>query len=147
MEDLSANNVKPRDILSTIKQQYPDNVSTSKTIYNQCQKLRLKKNAGRTPIQVLMSSLQEEDYVFYDRANDSTNKLEDLFFAHPRSLEIWRAFPHVLVMDATYRTNMFDMPFLEIVGVTSTNKTFCITFVFMHREKISNYTSALNCLL
>ena len=81
-----------------------------------------------------MSSLQEEGYVFYDRANDSTNELEDLFFAHPRSLEIWRAFPYVLVMDTTYRTNMFDMPLLEINGVTSTNKTFCITFVFLHRE-------------
>lgn len=147
VEDLSANNVKPRDILSTIKQQYPDNVSTSKTIYNQCQKIRLKKNEGRTSIQVLMSFLQEEGYVFYDRANDSTNELEDLFFAHPRSLEIWRAFPHMLLMDATYQTNMFDMPLLEIVGVTSTNKTFSIAFVLMHKEKISNYTWALNCLL
>ncbi|KAJ9561046.1 hypothetical protein OSB04_006206 [Centaurea solstitialis] len=147
VEDLSANNVKPRDILSTIKQQYPNNVSTSKTIYNQCQKIRPKKNAGRTPIQVLMSFLQEEGCVFYDRANDSTNELEDLFIAHLRSLEIWRAFPHVLLMDATYQTNMFDMPLLEIVSVTSTNKTFSIAFVLMHKEKISNYTWALNCLL
>lgn len=147
VEDLSANNVKPRDILSTIKKQYPDNVSTKKTVYNQCQKLRLKKNAGRTPMQVVMSFLQEEGYVFYDRANDSTNELEDLFFAHPRSLEIWRAFPHVLLMDVTYKTTMFETPLLQIVGVTSTNKTFCVAFVFMHKEKISNYTWALKCLL
>ncbi|XP_024995354.1 protein FAR1-RELATED SEQUENCE 5-like [Cynara cardunculus var. scolymus] len=146
VEDLSANNVKPRSILSTIKQQYPDNVSTKKTIYNQCQKLRLKKNAGRTPMQVVMSFLQDEGYVYYDRENNSTNELEDLFFAHPRSLEIWRAFPHVLLMDATYKTNRFEMSLLEIVGVTSTNKTFCVAFVFMHKEKISNYTWALNCL-
>ncbi|XP_024965942.1 protein FAR1-RELATED SEQUENCE 5-like [Cynara cardunculus var. scolymus] len=145
VEDLSANNVKPRDILSTIKQQYPDNVFIKKTIYNQCQKLRLKKNAGRTPMQVVMLFLQDEGYVYY-RANDSTNKLEDLFFAHHRSLKIWHAFPHVLLMDATYKTNMFKMPLLEIVGVTSTNKTFCVAFVFMYKEKISNYTWALNCL-
>ena len=46
-----------------------------------------------------------------------------------------------------YRTNMFDMPLLEMIGVSSTNKTFCIAFVFMNKEKISNYTWALNCLL
>ena len=38
------------------------------------------------------------------------------------------------------------MPLLEIVGVTSTNKTFSIAFVFMYREKVSNYIWALDCL-
>ena len=38
------------------------------------------------------------------------------------------------------------MPLLEIVGVTPTNMTFCIAFVFMHKEKESNYIWALNCL-
>ena len=38
------------------------------------------------------------------------------------------------------------MPLLEIVGITSTNKTFCIAFVFMHKEKVSNYTWAIECL-
>nr|KAJ0207467.1 hypothetical protein LSAT_V11C500294190 [Lactuca sativa] len=80
------------------------------------------------------------------RANVLTNKLEDLFFAHPRSLEIWRAFPHVLLMDATYKTNKYGMPLLEIVGVTPTNMTFSIAFVYMHEEKHSNYVWALDCL-
>ncbi|KAL3615935.1 hypothetical protein CASFOL_040229 [Castilleja foliolosa] len=33
-----------------------------------------------------------------------------------------------------------------IVGVTSTNKTFSIAFVFMHNEKTDNYIWALKCL-
>ncbi|XP_038688751.1 uncharacterized protein LOC119987917 [Tripterygium wilfordii] len=78
--------------------------------------------------------------------NDETNQLEELFFAHPGSLELLRAFPHVLLMDATYKTNRFKMPLFEIVGVTSTNMTFCIGFVFLQSEKEDNYTWALNCL-
>ena len=72
--------------------------------------------------------------------------MEDLFFAHPRSLDLWRAFPHVVLMDATYKTNRYNMPLLEIVGVTSTNLTFCLAFVYMHNETESTYTWALNCL-
>ena len=44
--------------------------------------------AGRTPMQVVISFLMQEDYIYDTRANNKTNKLKDLFFAHPRSLEI-----------------------------------------------------------
>ncbi|KAJ9542274.1 hypothetical protein OSB04_028780 [Centaurea solstitialis] len=70
----------------------------------------------------------------------------NLFIIHPNSLELWRAFPQVLVIDARYKTNSYHMPLLEIVGVTSTNKTFSIAFVFMHEEKVPNYIWALECL-
>ena len=42
--------------------------------------------------------------------------------------------------------NRYNLPFLQIVGVTSTNQTFSIAFVFVHNEKKSNYTWALSCL-
>ncbi|XP_052627760.1 uncharacterized protein LOC128125935 [Lactuca sativa] len=116
VEDLLKKNVKPKDILSALKNLNPKNVSTLKTIYNADEKLRRRERE------------------------------EDLFFAHPRSLEIWRAFPHVLLMDATYKTNKYGMPLLEIVGVTPTNMTFSIAFVYMHEEKQSNYVWALDCL-
>nr|KAJ0205206.1 hypothetical protein LSAT_V11C500287550 [Lactuca sativa] len=51
-----------------------------------------------------------------------------------------------MMMDATYKTNKYNMPFLEIVGFTSTNMKFFIGFGFMDKEKESNYIWALNCL-
>ena len=45
----------------------------------------------------------------------------------------------MLIIDATYKTNVFNMPFVEIVGVTSTNKTFCIAFAFIKDEKMDSY--------
>ena len=59
---------------------------------------------------------------------------------------MWRAFPHVMLMDATYKTNRYETPLLEIVGVTPTNQTFCVAFVYMHKETESNYTWAIECL-
>nr|KAJ0208461.1 hypothetical protein LSAT_V11C500230070 [Lactuca sativa] len=146
VEDLLKKNVKPKDILSALKNLNPKNISTLKTIYNADEKLRRREREGKTQMQGVMEFLDQNGYVYYSRANVLTNKLEDLFFAHPISLEIWRAFPHVLLMDVTYKTNKYGMPLLEIVGVTPTNMIFSIAFVYMHEEKQSNYVWALDCL-
>ncbi|KAB2041873.1 hypothetical protein ES319_D02G177900v1 [Gossypium barbadense] len=44
--DLTSKNVTPRDILSALKEQNENNVSTLKTIYNARQKLRLSQNVS-----------------------------------------------------------------------------------------------------
>ncbi|XP_023763483.1 uncharacterized protein LOC111911947 [Lactuca sativa] len=94
----------------------------------------------------VMHILQTKGYNLQYRVNTITNELEDLFFIHPTSLKMWQTFPYAVLMDATYKTNKYNLLFLEIVGVTSTNKTFSIAFAFIHNEKTSNYISALTCL-
>ena len=146
VQDLTELNVKPLDILATLKEQNENNVSSLTTIYNFRHKFRISQREGRSPIQNVMHILHNKGYDFEYRLNQSTNELEELFFMHPTSLKMWQAFPHVVLMDATYKTNKYNLPFLEIVGVTSTNKTFSIAFAFMHNEKTSNYVWALTCL-
>ena len=57
---LSTKNVKPRDILTSLKKQNPDNMSTIETIYNARKKFRIAEKAGKTQMQVVMSFLQRE---------------------------------------------------------------------------------------
>ncbi|XP_076939181.1 uncharacterized protein LOC143607715 [Bidens hawaiensis] len=143
--ELTRMNVAPRDILSILKERNLSNASTISTIYNARTKIRMSEQAGNSPMQVLMSILHSNGYV-YEFTTTGSNELENLFFVHPISFDIWRAFPHVLIIDATYKTNSYNMPFVQIVGVTSTNKTFSIAFAFMQNEKIESYTWVLNCL-
>ncbi|XP_062006092.1 uncharacterized protein LOC133723294 [Rosa rugosa] len=49
-------------------------------------------------------------------------------------------------MDCTYKTNRYRFPLFEIVGVTSTEKTFNVAFVYILRETEENYTWALSRL-
>nr|KAJ0185535.1 hypothetical protein LSAT_V11C900495140 [Lactuca sativa] len=56
--------------------------------------------------------------------------------------QMWQTFPYVVLMDATYKKNKYNLPFLEIIGVTSTRMMFFIA-AFMHSEKTSNYRWAL----
>ncbi|XP_076955051.1 PKS-NRPS hybrid synthetase cheA-like [Bidens hawaiensis] len=142
---LTKMNVAPHDILSLLKERNLSNVSTIKTIYNERNKIRLIEQEGKSPMQVLLSFLHDNNYV-YEFTTTGLNELENIFFVQPTSFNIWRAFPHILIIDATYKTNKYNMPFVQIVGVTSTNNTFSIAFAFMHNEKTVNYTWVLNCL-
>nr|GEV14008.1 hypothetical protein [Tanacetum cinerariifolium] len=141
VKDLTWKNMRPREILLTLKDQNENNLSTLPTIYDAQHKCHKIENAGKTPMQVLMSLLHINRYVYEPFINLVTNDLQA--FVHPTSYERWRAFPHVLIIDATYKTNIYNMPFVQIVGVTSTDKTFCIAFVFISEEKMDNYKWAL----
>ena len=49
-------------------------------------------------------------------------------------------------MDYTYKTSRYRYPLFEIVGVTSTELTFHVAFVFMNHEYEDNYTWAMERL-
>ena len=49
-------------------------------------------------------------------------------------------------MDSTYKTNRYRLPLLKIVGVTSTQLTFSVAFVYLESDKVQNYTWALEML-
>ncbi|KAL8494130.1 hypothetical protein ACS0TY_025063 [Phlomoides rotata] len=75
-----------------------------------------------------------------------TNVVKDIFFAHPESVALLHAFPDILIMDCTYKTNRYQLPLLEIVGVTSTDMTFSIAFAYMKSERADNYLWACDLL-
>lgn len=85
-------------------------------------------------MQLLLGQLTEHGQI------DDTKTMTDLFWAHPISLKLLRAFSHVLIMDCTYKTNRYRMPLLEIVGLTSTDMTFVVAFVYLQYEKEDNFT-------
>ncbi|KAL8260707.1 hypothetical protein R6Q59_028660 [Mikania micrantha] len=57
-------------------------------------------------MQVLENLLHIKNCVYYTRENFETNVVEDIFFCHKKSYTWWCAFPHVLMIDAAYKSNM-----------------------------------------
>ncbi|KAI8524403.1 hypothetical protein RHMOL_Rhmol13G0147500 [Rhododendron molle] len=101
----------PREILSLIKGKDEFNVSSIKTIYNARYKHGFKDRAGRSQMQYLLGKLQEYGYIEFNR-KDENDCLKDLFWSHPTSGDMLRAFPRVLLMDCTYKTNRYRFPLL-----------------------------------
>ncbi|KAL8458339.1 hypothetical protein ACS0TY_036009 [Phlomoides rotata] len=133
--DMSKCNAPPKSVLKELKRKNDHNHSTLRTIYNARQKHRVVEYCGRTQLQYLMSKLVENHYIHYSRRCSKTNTLNELFFAHPVSLNLVRSFPKVLLIDCTYKTNRYRLPYLEIVGVTSTGMTFCVASVLNGGER------------
>ncbi|KAL8511981.1 hypothetical protein ACS0TY_018443 [Phlomoides rotata] len=122
------------------------NISTMKTICHDHARDGVVERAGQSQLQYLIGELKKHDYYFLDRRCKDTNEVKDLFFAHPTSVNLLRAFPNILLMDCTYKKNKYGKSLLEIVGVTSTNMTFSIACVYMEAEKEDNYIWACSTL-
>ncbi|KAL7224361.1 hypothetical protein ACSBR1_025757 [Camellia fascicularis] len=144
--NMSKSMVRPSEILVTLKQRDDANASTMKTIYNARHKYKVAEKAGRSQMQQLLGQLALNKYIEWHRNCVDTEIVTDLFFAHPTSLNLLRAFPKVLLMDCTYKTNQYRLRLVEIVGVTSTVMTFSVAFAYLQYEKEDNYTWALGIL-
>ncbi|XP_038688792.1 protein FAR1-RELATED SEQUENCE 5-like [Tripterygium wilfordii] len=145
VERLSKSGVKTREILNHIKLKDPTNASTMKTLYNAKTALRITETVDRTHMQQLFNLLTENGYVTRHRSDTTSEVVSDLFFCNSTSVQLARAFPLVFMMDCTYKTNKYRLPLMQIVGVTSTKKTFSIAFCYMSAEKEDNYVWGLNC--
>ncbi|KAI3961494.1 hypothetical protein MKX01_001230, partial [Papaver californicum] len=144
--EMTKSGLRPRQVLKTIKQTSEGNMSTMRTIYNARSRLRLADMERRSAMQQVMKLLSEHHYVEWHRMDTETNEVKDILWAHPESLQLAKCFPSVLLVDCTYKTKRYRMPLFEIVGVTSTCKTFTVAFGIMEAETEAHYSWALSCL-
>ncbi|XP_028085166.1 uncharacterized protein LOC114286245 [Camellia sinensis] len=110
--DMSKSMVRPSEILVTLKQRDDANASTMKTIYNARHKVAEK--AGRSQMQQLLGQLAMNKYIEWHRSCADTETVTNLFFAHPTSLKLLRAFPKVLPMFKELHGNVL-ITALEII--------------------------------
>ena len=101
---------------------------------------------SRPELQHLMMLLDRDNYIHRSRCEDKSKVVSDLFWTHPDSVKLLNAFNIVFLMDTTYKTNKYQLPLLEIVGVTYTWLTFSAGFAIISSEQESNFTWALKDL-
>ncbi|KJZ70634.1 hypothetical protein HIM_09954 [Hirsutella minnesotensis 3608] len=84
-------------------------------IYNGIAASRRDVCEGQSSIHALASQLDDEG--FWSRIQfDQDGRVTAVLFAHPESLAYLRAYPDVLLLDCTYKTNKHGMPLLDMVG-------------------------------
>jgi len=72
----------PRNILTNLKQNNKESVTTIKQVYNVRTRWRKGERGNMTELQYLISKLVEHKYVYYTGCNSNKTTLEDIFFAH-----------------------------------------------------------------
>ncbi|MBW0590829.1 hypothetical protein O181_130544 [Austropuccinia psidii MF-1] len=73
-------------------------------IYNQIKKIKKDKIQGRRPIDSLIDTLKEENFV-WSSTRDAEGHITSLFFTHPLSIKLLHSFPHIILIDCAYKTN------------------------------------------
>ncbi|XP_050890300.1 protein FAR1-RELATED SEQUENCE 5-like [Lathyrus oleraceus] len=126
--DMTLNLVQPKNIVATLKWKRPENISNIKQVYN---------------IWYLTNKLDDNNYMSMYRTCEDVVTVRDIFWTHPNSIKLFNMFPTVLILDSTYKTNKYRLTLLEMVGVTSTEKTYSVGFAFLECKKEDNFTWAL----
>ncbi|XP_058211563.1 protein FAR-RED IMPAIRED RESPONSE 1-like [Rhododendron vialii] len=141
-----ANNIAPREILNILKQKDLSNTTGIKSVYNTIFANKAAKLDSLTPIQYVIRQLLKKDYLHQFLTNSDTNEITDIIWVHPMSLELSVNFLSVLIIDATYKTNEYRKSLLEVMGITSTWRTYSLMFTYLSNEREETLTWALDNL-
>jgi hypothetical protein len=117
-------------IMRRLREQDLDIPILTRDILNDRQHQRIEFLAGRTPIQALLYTLQDDkDWVYQYQTNDN-DKVTALFFSHRQCLELLRSNPFFL---------------LQIIGSIALGSMFFVAFCFLSSEIAESYGFALRC--
>ncbi|XP_068498558.1 uncharacterized protein [Phaseolus vulgaris] len=130
-------------ICGTLKENNEDNMTTIKQVCNARYSYKRSVRGPRTELQQLMMLLDRDNYLHRSTCHESSNIVSDIFWTHPDVVKFLNAFNIVFLMDTTYKTNKYRLPFLEIVGVTCIGLSFSAGFAFLSSEKENNFIWAL----
>lgn len=145
LSELVSAGISPRDIQTFLRQQDPDFLATRKDIYNRISELKDDMHKGQSSIHALINQLDNEGFWSRIRVNEN-QRVTAVLFAHPKSLQYVQAYSDLLLLDCTYKTNKYQMPLLDMVGVDACQRSFCIAFAFLNGEEEEDYAWALERL-
>ncbi|XP_057518331.1 uncharacterized protein LOC130799241 [Amaranthus tricolor] len=127
--------VTDREFESELVQNQGKDLGRMNQIYNVRQSIRREEMGGRTPLQHCLYMATEHNYVVWTDV-DSEGQLSRLLIANPTSIQMIRSWPHVVLIDTTYKTNKQKWPQCEIIGMTPTNHNFLVAFYLMRDEAV-----------
>src|SRR6266498_5537295 len=67
------------------------------------------------------------------------NPLNHLFIAHHKHIDLLIENSEVLITDSTYKTNIFQIPLINIIKMTGTNRNFFTKNIFIPGERYEDY--------
>ncbi|XP_073222568.1 protein FAR-RED IMPAIRED RESPONSE 1-like [Cicer arietinum] len=141
--DMTKNFEKPKNILMTLRDHNVESLTTIKQVYNARQAYRSSLRGSRTKMQHLLTLMERDKYVYRYRKVEGSDELRDIFWTHPEAITLVNNFHIILIMDSTYKTCRYQMSLLEIIGVTSSEMTFCVGFAYLQSERVDNFTWSL----
>ncbi|KEH41623.1 hypothetical protein MTR_1g052890 [Medicago truncatula] len=141
VRDLTKSKMLPRNILINLKNKRPHCMTNVKQVYNKRQQIWKANRGDKKLLQYLISKLEEHNYAYFSKTQSESTTIEDIFWAHPSFVKLFNKFSTVLVMDSTYKTNMYKMPMFEVVGITSTTSRIPFSWEAVDSQNLDSQPS------
>jgi hypothetical protein len=119
-------------------------------MYNITASISRARHQNKSPPEAFIALLDTEKAagrVYFEWRRDSVGHIAMFFLADMRSVEYLNQHPDILFLDCTYKTNKFDMPLLDIIGVDHHGNTFTVALCWLDQEAEENYDEAIQHLV
>jgi hypothetical protein len=153
INDLTNGGMPPKLILNHPRKSHKDSLLlTTTNIYNIWYCLCAQRLQGLTPIQALFSMPRRSKSGWHYRHQEGHNgHITSLFPVHNSQIKLAQLYPEVLLLDAMYKTNWFNMPLVHFMWVVPVAKrakntvdsNMSTAFAFVSAENEDLYTWAL----
>lgn len=137
--------VDPSRILSTLQEEDLTLLITRQDVYNEQRQIKREKLGTMTPVEALFQSLQELNY-FFDYLVTNEGTLDAIILIPPQAIQLLRDSPDILLFDCTYKTNRYNRPLLNLIGVSGSSQTIHLGLAMLPGEKEIHYTWAVDVL-
>ncbi|XP_058774387.1 uncharacterized protein LOC131648668 [Vicia villosa] len=107
----------PRYIVAPLKDKDPKNLTSVTQMYTSTTTYRTCKRDALAKMQLLLNLIHKEKYMCWTKNRDKSDVVADIFWTHPDYVKLLNMVHLVLIFDWTYKTNRYQMPPLDIVGV------------------------------
>lgn len=115
----------------------------NKDLYNSKSRSERAHIDGLCQVQDLLMALRDNEEAVYKVGSDANSELKWLTFATRNALAQFGRMSFVLLMDATYKTNTFDMPLLLFSSVDHFGRSYIVACSLLTDEQTSSYDAAL----
>ena len=116
--------IRPFRTLVVLRQALPDSIISKKDIDNIQNNMRREMLGSSTVVEKFMEKAQEREDDFFRFSADAEGRIERFLFVPNEGLQLLNKHPEVFLLDCTYRTNLYNKPLLDIIGVGPNHHSF-----------------------
>ena len=108
--------------------------------------LKTTKYGPYTSTQYFLQLLQRDPTIAAYKVDRKNERIHRIFWIYKKSLEMWSHHAEFLSFDNTYKVNRFNMPLLQISGITALHSNFSVAFALSSQEDEDSFVWSLRCL-
>ncbi|CAN0925466.1 Protein FAR1-RELATED SEQUENCE 5 [Linum grandiflorum] len=108
---------------------------------------QITEGDAATALAYLESKVKKDKNFFLKYTTSNEDRLERVLWVDSMSITDYSCFGDLLLFDATYKKNIYNMPLIIFSGVNHHNQTCIFACALVQHERVENYEWALTTLM